>query len=180
MSRHSEALRAVDYTQRVLGVLPSNHIVQRILTLGESRECVATMRRRLSGERDHDRIMNIRRMAGLAKAAGCGNCGEYAAVAFDHLMLTGCQFALEYAGYVSPGDHAFVIVGRPAHTDPGDPSTWGANVVVCDAWAGAVVNSRSYWAQMPSFPHAVHAPEISVRWSGVGDFPAEHPDRISA
>ena len=171
MSKASDALRAVLYTQRMLGSLPSNHVVQRIATLGGSTECVRGVRTRYRALRDYDRIMNIRRTAALAKRSRCGNCGEYAAVAFDFLMLTGCQHALEYAGYKAPGDHAFVIVGRPAGTDAANPRSWGSDVVVCDAWAGKVVPSRSYWSDMPSFPHAVHAPEIDVRWSGVGDHP---------
>jgi hypothetical protein len=180
MSKASEASRAVLYTQRVLGSLPSNHLVQRIATLGGSTECVRGLRTRYRALRDFDRIMNIRRSAALAKRSGCGNCGEYAAVAFDLLMLTGCPYAIEYAGYTAPGDHAFVIIGRPGSTDPRNPRTWGADVVVCDAWAGKVVPSASYWSDMPSFPHAVHAPEIDVRWSGLGDHPRTRSRSLAA
>lgn len=169
MSKASDAQRAMTYTRRVLGDLPSNHIVQRVLTLGESTQCVRRARARYGSLRDHDRIMNLRRRASLAKKARCGNCGEYAAVAFDMLMLTGCRYPIEYAGYRAPGDHAFVIVGRAANTNPSDPRTWGSDVVVCDAWAGKVVPARFYWSAMPAFPNAIHAPEIDIRWSGLGD-----------
>jgi len=172
MSKADWARRAVTYTRSVLGELPSNHVVERILTLGGSTTCVREMRTDVRARLEYyDAIMDIRRRAAAAKARRCGNCGEYAAVAFDLFMLTGCPHAIEYAGYESPGDHAFVIVGRPYASDQRTPSSWGRDVVVCDAWAGKVVSSGDYWSGMPSFPHAVHAPEIRVRWSGLGDHP---------
>jgi hypothetical protein len=119
----------------------------------------------------HDTIMNLRRRAAAAKSRRCGNCGEYAAVAFDYLMLTNCPYSVEYSFYSSPGDHAFVIVGRPVGTVPADPSTWGREAVVCDAWSGRVVPARQYWTGMVGYPQSVHAPEILVRWPVIGDFP---------
>lgn len=168
MSPASHARQAVAYTRAQLGELPSNHIVTRITTLGGSTACVARMRTLP----DHrvGTVRGIRQVAADAKAARCGNCGEYAAVAFDFLMLGGCPHAVEYAEYVSPGDHAFVIVGRPSDTDPANPSTWGRDAVVCDAWAGEVVFAASYWTGMPRFPSAVHAPRVLVRCE-LGDFP---------
>jgi hypothetical protein len=170
MSRAAVAALAVSYTQRLLGTLPSNHIVQRIVTLGGSRSCVASVRRTAAVGHIDD-VPEVRRVAALAKGAHCGNCGEYAAVAFDYLMLSGCPYDIEYAEYASPGDHAFVIVGRPFGTDPSDPATWGPDAVVCDAWAGKVISAGSYWAAMPAFPSAVHAPVVRLRYPDPGDYP---------
>jgi hypothetical protein len=179
MSRAVFAANAVAYTQRVLGTLPSNHPIQRIVTLGESRVCVGTVRHTAAVGRLDD-IAEVRRIAALAKAAHCGNCGEYAAVAFDYLMLTNCPYDIEYACYAKPGDHAFVIVGRPFGTSPSDPSTWGPDVVVCDAWDGSVVPAHAYWSAMPAFPNAVHAPEIRLRWRQPGDYPEPRRETMSA
>jgi hypothetical protein len=131
--------------------------------LGGSLDCVNDVRAIVDSIPTADRIMRLRRAASVAKSRACGNCGEYAAVAFDYLMLNGCPYPIEYAGYVSPGDHAFVIVGRPESATVSDPSTWGREAVVCDAWHGNVVRANMYWAEMPSFPHAVHAPEVYIR-----------------
>lgn len=165
------ARRAIRYTQSVLGVTPSNHIAQRIRTFGGSTQCVVRIRAAYGPNIDHNRIMNIRRIAGAAKRRRCGNCGEYAAVAFDYLMLTNCPHVIEYASYVSPGDHAFVIVGRPVNTTARIPGSWGSRAVVADAWAGNVVASGDYWTDMPQYPSSVHAPQVSVRYLALGDFP---------
>ena len=114
--------------------------------------------------------MNIRRIAGGAKRRRCGNCGEYAAVAFDYLMHTNCPLAIEYASYVHPGDHAFVIIGRPNGTSAGAPATWGREVVVADAWSGRIVSSTDYWDEMPEYPDAIHAPSVYVRYHAQGDY----------
>lgn len=171
------AWRAIRYTQSVLGVRPANHFIERVTSLGGSQECVARVR---AVHRDHDRIMNIRRLAGSAKARRCGNCGEYAAVTFDYLMLTHCPHAIEYAAYVDPGDHNFVVIARPIDTDAGVVGTWGPEAVIADAWAGKVVAASRYWIDMPQFPSAVHAPRISARYHAVGDFPAVSPRTITA
>ena len=166
MSSAADAISAVSYTQRVLGTLPSNHPIKRIVTMNESLVCVGGVRRTAAVARIGD-VRDIRRIAATAKAANCGNCGEYAAVAFDYLLLTGCTYDIEYALYEAPGDHAFVIVGRPPATDSSKPASWGPDVVVCDAWKGEVISAADYWVRMPSFPNAVHAPVIRLR----------HPDR---
>ena len=165
------AQRAIAYTQRVLGVTPSNHFAERIRTLGGSTQCVADIRSVYGPNIDNERIMNIRRIAGAAKRRHCGNCGEYAAVAFDYLMLTHCPFAIEYASYVSPGDHAFVIIHRPVSAVVSEPRSWGHETVIADAWAGKVVRSLNYWTGMPQYPSAVHAPAVGVRYHAQGDFP---------
>ncbi len=165
------ARHTISYVHRVLGSYPSNHLLQRVVTMGGSTTCVSTMRSSVYIGPPQQIIMNIRRMAGGAKRAACGNCGEYAAVAFDYLMLTHCPFSIEYAGYTRPGDHAFVIINRPSDSIPNNPATWSADTLVCDAWAGIVVSPSAYWSAMPSFPHAVHSPEIYVRYPILGDYP---------
>ncbi len=165
------ATQALRYTRRILGTLPSNFLAQRTLTLGGSTDCVTAIRARYNPNWGSDRIMNIRRIAGAAKSRRCGNCGEYAAVAFDFLMHTHCPFPLEYASYIDPGDHDFVIINRNPSTDVSRPSTWGPNTVICDPWAGQVVMSNRYWREMPGFPQRVHRPFVYVRWHSLGDFP---------
>jgi len=177
MSIASYAQQAVSYTQTMLGWFPSNHGVAQVLSLGGSNRCVRDMRAAVRPNLDYNTIMNIRRQAGAAKARHCGNCGEYAAVAFDYLMLAGCPYPLEYANYAPPGDHAFVIVGRPLNSIAGNLSTWGREAVICDAWAGKVVPSSDYWSRMPGFPQVVHAPVVQVRWMGGGEGLGDHPDR---
>jgi hypothetical protein len=171
MSVSAHALQAVSYTRQVLGNYPSNLLRTRILTLGDSTRCVEGMRVSTQSTFDRDIIMNLRRRAAAAKSRRCGNCGEYAAVAFDFLILTNCPYTVEYAYYASPGDHAFVIVGRPVGSVVADPSSWGREAAVCDAWAGRVVPARNYWASMVGFPRSVHAPVVLVRWPVIGDYP---------
>jgi hypothetical protein len=181
MSQFAAAFRAVLYTQRVLGAVPSNDPQRVQATHGASVICVDGVRTRYRGQRDQDLIMNIRRTAALAKAARCGNCGEYAAVAFDTLMLTGCPYSLEFAGYRDPSDHAFVIVGRPENSNSSQPNTWGRDAVICDAWAGTVVSAAQYWTRMPGYPQFVTAPVIDVRWPlPAGDHPRLRPTQFAA
>jgi hypothetical protein len=93
---------------------------------------------------------DIHNRAALAASAGCGNCGEQAAIAFSYLELSRNARPLDYVGpagstrIVSSGniDHAFVVIGRVKGSDPLDQKTWGVDAVVCDPWDG---DSGSYY-----------------------------------
>lgn len=71
----------------------------------------------------------IRNMASVARFAGCGNCGEQAAVAFMWLLKKKVA-PIEYMQRTTV-DHAFVVIGRSAG---GPPENWGEACVICDPW----------------------------------------------
>jgi hypothetical protein len=80
----------------------------------------------------------LRKAAATAEAAGCGNCGTNAAVAFMWLYDNGI-FPIDYmSGFEferkTGVDHAFVVIGREDASDQRDPKTWGDSAVVCDPW----------------------------------------------
>ena len=162
---------AIQHTRSVLGETPSNNLLQRIRTFGSSTKCVKRVRKSMAPKFDQHVIKDIRRIAGKAKQEECGNCGEYASVTFEYLMLNNCPFHVELAEYENPGNHMFVIVGRPIASDIARPSTWGLEAVVADAWAGNVIAARDYWSGMPQFPDEVTSPQLVVRWHPAGQFP---------
>jgi hypothetical protein len=73
--------------------------------------------------------------AAKAESAGCGNCGEQAAIAFVHLSQLKVR-PLDYMARTN-ADHAFVVIGRKEDSDQSNYRTWGSDCVICDPWAGA-------------------------------------------
>lgn len=94
----------------------------------------------------------------------CGNCGEHAAVAFIYLRDRGVR-PIEYMGYVSGifEDHAFVVIGRKAQTDLGNPAKWGADVVICDPYYDKAYLATSIIDEMGS--KAEGEPKLICRMS---------------
>jgi hypothetical protein len=117
-------------------------------SFGGSLLCVPAIRSvELPGEMTTE-LKFIRATAAKAEHVGCGNCGENAALAFVHLL----DRAVRPLDYMEGGeiDHAFVVVGRPAGSSPGDPRTWGADAVVCDPWheEGGAYPASEFGARM--------------------------------
>ncbi|MEX2117986.1 MAG: hypothetical protein WD847_00125 [Pirellulales bacterium] len=168
---------AVRYTRAVLHGEPSNYGVTGFTNgvlrrLGIGGTCVEGSRdavdRFAPRQQQHNpnvdpRLQRITVSALVATARRCGNCGEYADVAFYYLSLLRCPFPLDHAGYSNPGDHAFIIVGRPSNGSASDTATWGQLTVVCDPWADQVVNANRYWQDMHAFPDRVYAPKVDYR-----------------
>jgi hypothetical protein len=83
------------------------------------------------------------------------------ALVFIYLRSHHRDGPIEYASYREPGDHAFVVVGRPFASNPGNPSTCGSDCVIADGWNNCVVPASQYYDDMWS---PVHAPRIGFRW----------------
>jgi hypothetical protein len=88
---------------------------------------------------------------------GVGNCEPQASVAFEYLKKMGikpldivfyapfdknAKMPVKPLGKTDPEmvrlDHVFVVIGRPKKSDVTTYTTWGADAVVCDAWARRV------------------------------------------
>lgn len=68
-----------------------------------------------------------------AETAGCGNCGEQAAVALVYLFNKKYIRVVDFMRRTDI-DHDFVVIGRQAGSDISNYTTWGAKCVVCDPW----------------------------------------------
>jgi hypothetical protein len=75
-----------------------------------------------------------RRWATQAEHGRAGNCEEQTCVALTYLYDHQVR-PLDWM-HLTNGSHAFVLIGRDEGAGA-DPSTWGENVVVCDAWKDA-------------------------------------------
>jgi hypothetical protein len=86
--------------------------------------------------------------ASWARLMGCGNCGEYSALAFvylrDVLKVRPLDW-MEYGNFT----HAFVIIGRESGTAPNHDDEpfeydaighWNDSIVMCDAYYGRVLD----------------------------------------
>ena len=73
-------------------------------------------------------------LAQRATQAGCGNCGEQAAIAFVILQKRGVR-PLDYVNLNNPEGravHSFVMIGFEGTQS--DSSGWGTEAVICDPW----------------------------------------------
>lgn len=81
-------------------------------------------------------LETIKTLSERAIEWGVGNCFEKACVAFYYLLS--CRLNARPLDLVSlkkfPGDHAFLLIGRPSESDISDFSSWGSDCVVCDPW----------------------------------------------
>lgn len=66
-----------------------------------------------------------------------GNCGELAALVHVSLKRKGFNSSCEIF-QITNGDHMFNVIDRIPGSDINDPSTWGENSLVADAWSGDV------------------------------------------
>jgi hypothetical protein len=85
-------------------------------------------------EYDTRRQMEI--WAANAEKYGAGNCGEQSAIAFQYLRGRKVE-PLTWTRW-SVGNHAFVLLGKPAAGTIRNAADWIDGVVVCDPWKGIV------------------------------------------
>ena len=103
---------------------------------GGSAVCVVSSRLITPDDKATPRLDRIHRWAARAATTHCGNCAEYAAVAFVFLEKQPAISPLELMQFLN-GDHMYVVVGRAAGTAVANPAAWGRLAVVCDPWKNA-------------------------------------------
>ena len=129
------AWQAVAYVKSKIKLGASNKWSDVAGSAGFSAECVVFERIKgwIKGR------SGTRQIARDAERAGCGNCGEQAAVAWTWLVDQKGIAPVDYMVNEREGDynsnHAFVVIGRKEGSDLQEPSTWGRNAAVCDPWA---------------------------------------------
>ena len=82
-----------------------------------------------------------------------------------HLRRDGDRLA---AGAREP-DHAFVVIGRNAATDPGDFTTWNEDTVICDGLTGQVYpksEMEARFAELQTFTQGSTRTEVLARAEG--------------
>ncbi len=130
------AQSAVDYVKSVLYVA-GNKVGDILMTTGAAAACVVAKRLLNPDDKSQPHWDRIHRWAADAEASHCGNCGEYAAVAFVYLENQPKIRPLEFMYFQAPGDHNYVVIGRAAGSIITDPGTWGRQAMVCDPWKGS-------------------------------------------
>ena len=144
------AKTTVSYVRTVLDFGSDNKFLNNVsnllinkLALSKAREMQDKI---MKDSPNRDWATYIEAMAMTAKLMGAGNCGENAAVAFVHLRDVLRILPIDYYMY-NNFEHAFVIVGRRADTDPTDYNTWNREAAICDPWRGIS-------GAAPAFPYA--------------------------
>ena len=124
------AIDAIQFTRRILANGNCNPYEGVPGTEFKSPEMIVL--EEVQKMRDHpivvdpgDSIRHTLCRAKVAMGAKCGNCGEYAAVAFAYLFARGASPIMLASYPNSTWDHCFVIIGPQ-----GKPGS-----VICDPWA---------------------------------------------
>jgi hypothetical protein len=119
---------------------------------------------------DGERMMKVLRsdISGLAEIAirhvGFATCSVQAMAAHAYLVRHLPPGTAVDMCEVRGADHALVVIGRLAGSDPCDMRTWGTDAVVCDPWAGLVYRLSVY--------REMQRPERDVKANMRG--PSEH------
>lgn len=105
-------------------------------------------------------------------------CSEFAQCCFHTLRQQEPGVAIELMhlkkepvlvdGNLKVPDHAFVVIGRNAATDPEDYTTWNSDAVVCDASKGKVYprsDIAAQFSQLHGFTHGATRTELLARIS---------------
>lgn len=157
----SLALKAVRYANEKMDIGASNKFSISIMDVTYTKyRCVEESRARVT--KDLAGLQKLRARTGQsvswadqldesafwARTLGCGNCGEYSALAFvylrDVLKVRPLDW-MEYGNFT----HAFVIVGRDSGTAPtADDEAfeapaigkWNDSLVMCDAYYNKVLD----------------------------------------
>jgi hypothetical protein len=88
---------------------------------------------------------NISDMTQRGRAAGAGNCGEHAAVAFS--FLDDWAGFLHIFSFVTVPGHAFVVINRDTTNKGSSSQMWGNESILCDPWAGFVCTHPQLMAE---------------------------------
>lgn len=151
VSYASVAHEAVDYVRSKMTVGASNKIHDEVKSMGEAFVCMLAERSVTKQWESLATERYLRLSAGAAESTGCGNCGEQSALAFSYLLDRGVH-PIDWMALQPPGDHAFVVIGRPRNSNETEPVTWGASAIVCDPWKGMVYppgDLRPMWKYSP-------------------------------
>ena len=145
MKNLEDARAAVDYVIEKMTIGAANKPGDHFPLPGMPTGCVLAIRYFSSDDTSNYSIDDplpawLRSQAVKAEGAGCGNCGEQAALALQYLYDNKQVRTLDYMARTT-ADHAFVVIGRAANSKVEDPSTWGPTAVVCDPW-----HEKSYLA----------------------------------
>jgi hypothetical protein len=156
----SLAVKAVNYARGVMDIGSDNRFPQVYWGFPARKMCVTEMRNHVQTELAGLRKVRIRMhqevnwkdqlesSASWAKLMGCGNCGEYSALAFVYLRDVLKVKPLDWMEYNNM-QHAFVIVGRDSGCSPVSPNEtfgpsaigkWNDSTIMCDAYYGKVLD----------------------------------------
>jgi hypothetical protein len=139
---------AVRATVELLHIGPDNRPHHSFLRTLRAAMCVPDLKEDIKKQDEvikaagAGKLERIMMWAAKARSAGCGNCGEHAAVAFMELLLRSC-YPLDLV-YIHGGDHNFVLIGREDGSSIEDPLTWGPETVVCDPYWGESYEASLY------------------------------------
>jgi hypothetical protein len=121
--------------------------------MGGSRACVKFQRVTNAYLVDPDRVysivpMDIQQSDVAGRTYHCGNCGEYASVAFMYCVRQSGIHSLMYVDANPSVDHCFVVIGRNLESDVEKPTAWGDDCWICDAWDNKVFRTSVFLGSM--------------------------------
>ncbi|MBI3681161.1 MAG: hypothetical protein HY235_12285 [Acidobacteria bacterium] len=154
----SAAKEAVSYTVAKIKLGPANKLSVQDGIGSQLRAMGGLLKVREGVDKDlQDKFVNetdafrhVQIYAQRAEQYGGGNCEEHSAVAYMRLRRQHV-YPLDWCRWRS-GDHAFVIIGRPAGKwDPGamPQASWFPDAVICDPWARKSGYWRDLWNEYP-------------------------------
>ncbi len=128
----------------------------------------------------------------LQKAPTCeksivGNCGEINSIPFFYFLKEKRTDVKIDIFSIRNGNHIFSVIGRNWHSNPGDPSTWGPDAMICEVWDRIIYPATQifdhlcdyiycddfYRPLVQTFDPATHPLILlSTNFYGVGDFQA--------
>lgn len=81
-----------------------------------------------------------------------GNCAEMADTVYMFFKGNPAKVRCEIF-CIANGDHTFNVIGRSPSSNPCDPTTWGENAVVADAWSGEAYLARELPKHLNALKH---------------------------
>jgi hypothetical protein len=98
----------------------------------------------------NEKIQTFYHTIAACKKYSLGNCYELALMAL-YYVLKYCPNSNAEVYSIEGGDHAFLVIGRNASSDPSKPSTWGNKVYICDPWANEVYLASEYLTKTKNY-----------------------------
>jgi len=151
----------------VIWITSTHYSSDLILTLGMATPATWLLRSSINEKLlcEADPYKHIEVRAEMAERWHVGNCEEFASSCFQFLINRTIS-PLDYFHVTSPFQHAFVVLGRPADSDPTDLSTWGETAVVCDGWDGKAFEATRMPGEFKRFwRRGQPNPMLKLRWA---------------
>lgn len=127
----------------------------------------------ISADKGREALKLFKKSIELCKKFSIGNCFEFSLMALEYVLHSSPDTYAEVYK-IKGGDHIFLVIGRSRDSDPADPSTWGADAIICDPWSNKIYAASRYLSELKAYFFKQVADDRQLFDNFIEDFNSTH------